>query len=107
MDNTIIRKKRGFRFYISIYRKILVQDLKSKMAFRADFIISTFGMILTNVAGFITFMILFHNFPSINGWDYYQMMFLYGFTLIALTPVQCFFDNNWQLRIQVYSGGLW
>ncbi len=104
MDKTMIKKKRGFRFYISIYRKILVQDLKSKMAFRADFILSTFGMILTNIAGFITFMILFHNFPSINGWNYNQMLFLYGFTLIALTPVQCFFDNNWNLRFMVRTG---
>ena len=97
-------KKRGLKFYLSIYRKILVQDLKSKMSYRADFIISTFGMIMTNLAGFLTFMILFHNFPSINGWDRYHMLFLYGFSLLALTPVQCFFDNNWNLRYSVQSG---
>ena len=97
-------KKRGLLFYLSIYRKILVQDLKSKMSYRADFIISTFGMIMTNLSGFVTFMILFHNFPSINGWDYHHMLFLYGFSLIALTPVQCFFDNNWNLRFMVRSG---
>ena len=60
-------RKRGFRFYASIYRKILIQDLKSKMSYRADFIISTIGMIMTNISGFVTFMILFHNFPTING----------------------------------------
>lgn len=97
-------KHRGLHFYISIYKKILVQDLKSKMSYRADFIISTIGMVMTNVAGFISFMILFHNFPTINGWDYYHMLFLYGFSLLALTPVQCFFDNNWSLRMAVQSG---
>ena len=51
-------------FYISIYRKIIVQDIKSKMSYRADFIISTVGMICTNIAGFISFWILFRNFPS-------------------------------------------
>ena len=74
------------------------------MSYRADFIISTIGMICTNVAGFISFWILFRNFPSVNGWNYYEMLFLYGFSLIALTPVQCLFDNNWSLRIYVYSG---
>ena len=97
-------KKRGFGFYVRIYRKILVQDLKSKMSYRADFVISTIGMIMTNLSGFVTFLILFRNFPTINGWDYYHMLFLYGFSLIALTPVQCFFDNNWNLRFQVQSG---
>ncbi len=95
-------KKIGF--YLRIYRKILAQDLKSKMSYRADFIISTIGMIFTNIAGFVSFWILFKNFPSIDGWGYYEILFLYGFSLISLTPVQCLFDNNWSLRNYVYSG---
>ncbi len=97
-------KKKGLRFYCSIYRKIVAQDFKSKMSYRADFIISTVGMILTNIAGFITFYIMFKNFPSINGWNYHEMLFLYGFSMIALTPMQCLFDNNWNLRFKVYDG---
>ena len=97
-------KRKGLGFYARIYCKILAQDLKSKMSYRADFIISTIGMICTNIAGFISFWILFRNFPSIKGWGYYEMLFLYGFSLVSLTPVQCFFDNNWSLRINVYTG---
>lgn len=97
-------KRRGFRFYFQIYIKILSQDLKSKMSYRADFFVSTIGMILTNVAGFVSFWIMFQNFPSIMGWTYNEMLFMYGFSLIALTPVQCLFDNNWSLRYYVYSG---
>lgn len=97
-------RKRGFRFYARIYGKVIAQDLKSRMSYRADFIISTFGMILTNVVGFMSFYILFQNFPSINGWSYHEMLFLYGFSLIALTPLQCLFDNNWNLRFAVESG---
>ena len=97
-------KGKGFRFYFRIYRKILAQDLKSKMSYRADFIISTIGMIFTNISGFVSFWILFRNFPSVKGWSYYEMLFLYGFSLVSLTPVQCLFDNNWSLRIYVYSG---
>lgn len=97
-------KRRGLGFYLDIYRKILVQDLKSKMSYRADFVISNVGMIVSNLVGFVTFYILFRNFPSINGWTMYEMLFLYGFSLVALTPVQCFFDNNWNLRYLVKSG---
>lgn len=97
-------KKRGIQFYAAIYFKIISQDFKGKMSYRADFIISTLGMILTNISGFISFFILFQNFETINGWNYYEMLFLYGFSLIALTPNQCLFDNNWNLRRAVYSG---
>lgn len=74
------------------------------MSYRADFIISTAGMIFTNIAGFVSFWILFRNFPSINGFGYYEMLFLYGFSLLSITPTQCMLDNNWNLRQQVYSG---
>lgn len=96
--------KRGFLFYCKIYFKIVSQDIKSKMSYRADFFISTIGMIFTNISGFLTFWIMFQNFPSVMGWTYYEMLFLYGFSLISLTPVQCLFDNNWNLRQYVYSG---
>lgn len=97
-------KKRGLRFYADIYFKIIAQDFKSKMSYRADFIISTLGMIMTNISGFVAFYIMFQNFETINGWNYYEMLFLYGFSLIALTPMQCLFDNNWNLRYKVYEG---
>lgn len=97
-------KKRGIGFYASIYFKIIAQDFKSKMSYRADFIISTLGMIMTNISGFIGFYIMFQKFETINGWNYYEMLFLYGFSLIALTPMQCLFDNNWNLRFVVEDG---
>lgn len=94
----------GFRFYLHIYKMILVQDLKSKMSYRSDFVISTLGMIFTNIAGFVAFWILFQNFNMIKGWNYHEMLFLYGFSLLALTPTQCFFDNNWNLSRNLYRG---
>ncbi len=97
-------KQSKLAFYLRIYRKVLVQDIKSKMSYRADFIISTVGMICTNIAGFMSFWIIFKNFSSINGWGYNEILFLYAFSLISLTPVQCLFDNNWNLRTYVYRG---
>lgn len=97
-------KKRGLSFYIKIYFKIIAQDIKSRMSYRADFIISTLGMIATNIVGFVAFGLMFGKFPSINGWGYYEMLFLYGFSLVAITPTQCLLDNNWNLRRYVYDG---
>ncbi len=97
-------KRRGLAFYTKIYFRIIAQDIKSKMSYRADFIISTIGIIATNIAGFIAFIIMFGKFPSINGWSYYEILFLYGFSLISITPTQCLLDNNWSLRRYVYDG---
>lgn len=102
MGDKDLRKK--VQFYVYIYIKILVQDIKSKLSYRADFVISTLGMILTNVTGYISFWILFNTFSEINGWNYYEMLFFYGFSLMAITPSQCFFDNNWNLQNSLVSG---
>jgi len=91
-------------YYAHIYKMILIQDIKSKMSYRADFFISTIGMIFTNLSSLAAFYITFLNFPSVMGWSYHEMLFLYGFSLLALTPLQCLFDNNWSLRNFVYRG---
>ena len=80
--------KRGILYYTRIYFKIIAQDIKSKMSYRADFIISMIGMIATNLAGAISFWIIFQNFPTVQGWNFYEMIFLYGFSLISATPAQ-------------------
>lgn len=92
------------KYYIHIYRMILIQDLKTKMSFRADFLISSFSGIMLNVASFISIWIMFQNFSSIMNWNYYEMLFLYGFSLLALTPQLVFFDNSWVLCDKVFKG---
>lgn len=96
--------KQGLMYYLKIYLKIIGQDIKSKMSYRADFFISIIGILFVNASGFISFWIIFKNFPTIMGWTYEEMLFLYGFSLIALTPMQCFFDNLWSLWGKVLSG---
>lgn len=103
-DDAMDQEKKTLGFYAHIYKMILLQDLKSKMSYRADFIISTIGMLFTNISGFVAFWILFQSFPDIKGWNYYEMLFLYGFSMLAMTPVQCFFDNNWNLSRALRTG---
>lgn len=103
-SNIQIKNGHGIGYYARIYQKLLIQNIKSKMSYRFDFIISLLGIIFVNLSGFVSFWIIFKNFPSLLGWSYYEMLFLYGFSLIALTPVQCFFDNNWNLMTYVLSG---
>ena len=92
------------KFYIKIYFKILGQDIKSRMSYRSDFIISMIGMVFTNAAELAAFYVMFLNFPSVCGWSYFEMLFLYGFSLVALTPMQCLFENNWNLSRNVHRG---
>jgi len=79
------------KYYIKIYFMIASQDIKSKMQYRTDFFISIFGMLAINVAGVASFWILFNSIPTLNGWSYYELIFMYSFSLLAFTPLQLFF----------------
>jgi ABC-2 type transport system permease protein len=83
---------------------IAAQDIKGRMQYRVDFYVSTIGMLATNAAGLASFWILFNSIPSLNGWNYYELVFMYSFALLAFTPLQLFFDNIWNLSRYVSSG---
>ena len=77
-------KKKNLSYYLRIYRKILAQDIKSKMSYRADFFISTIGMLATNIAGAFSFCLVFEMFSSIAGLMIVELLFLSGFCVVFL-----------------------
>jgi ABC-2 type transport system permease protein len=74
------------------------------MQYRADFIISSVGMALTNFMGIFVFWVIFASIPTLAGWTFYELLFIYAFYLVALSPSQIIFDNFWGLRIVVQDG---
>ena len=96
--------KRSLLSYIKLYFMMISQDFKSKMQYRADFWISTLAMLLTNATGIVSFLLIFNSIPMIKGFSLLELMFMYGFSLIAFTPMQLFFDNLWQLWIYTQNG---
>ncbi|MDR2025890.1 MAG: ABC-2 family transporter protein [Hungatella sp.] len=93
-----------WKYYLHLYKVMFFLDLKSKMTYPLDFIISVAGVVLTNMAGFAVLKILFFNFTEIDGWGYYKILFLYSFSMLSAIPAQCFLENNWNLGDQVLTG---
>jgi ABC-2 type transport system permease protein len=92
------------KHYARLYFLIEAQYIKARMGYRADFIISSVGMVFTNAASLIVFWTLFQTIPSLAGWDFHEIIFIYGFYLLAVSPAQIFFDHIWQLRDHVDEG---
>jgi ABC-2 type transport system permease protein len=90
--------------YLRLYFLIVSQYVKARMSYRADFVISVIGMAFANVPSFLGMVVVFNNVPSLAGWSFEELMFIYGFMLLATTVVQVIFDNVWQLRWKVQDG---
>lgn len=92
------------RHYARIYRRLQGQYVKSRLQYRADFIVGSFGMIVTTVVTVVMFWVLFQSVPDIAGWTFDELLFIYGFYLLAISPMQVLFDAMWSLRMDVEEG---
>lgn len=90
--------------YARLYVRMISQYMKARMSYRADFFISIIGMLAINASGIVGIWVIFNNIPALKGWDLHELIFLYGFSLLSLTPLQLFFDNIWSLRHKVTDG---
>lgn len=60
------------------------QYAKVRLAYKADFLIAFFSSMTATVLGFGFVLVLFTKIPRLQDWSFYEILFLYGFSLIPL-----------------------
>ncbi len=74
------------------------------MQYRADFIISSIGMTFASLANIFVFRILLNTIPTLAGWNFNEIAFIYAIYLLSIAPLQLAFDNIWFLRYSIADG---
>lgn len=95
---------RSLSEYMHLYVLIETQYIKSRMQYRADFIISSIGMFFSSLATLGVFWVILNTVPSLAGWSMMEMVFIYAFYMIAISPMQILFDHAWQIRFHIQQG---
>ncbi|MBN2387746.1 MAG: ABC-2 family transporter protein [Anaerolineales bacterium] len=90
--------------YLRLYFIIEAQYIKARMQYRADFLVSSIGMFFSSLATLAVFWILFNSINDLAGWTFMEMVFIYAFYMIAISPMQILFDHFWQLRFHIRQG---
>jgi ABC-2 type transport system permease protein len=90
--------------YIRLYFIIETQYIKARMQYRADFIISSVGMFFSSLVTLGIFWVLFNSITNLAGWNFMEMIFIYAFYMIAISPMQILFDHIWQIRFHIQQG---
>ncbi len=94
----------SLREYLRLYFIIESQYIKARMQYRADFMISSIGMFFSSLATLGVFAILFTSIPTLAGWAFMEIVFMYAFYMIAISPMQILFDQIWEIRYAVQQG---
>lgn len=72
------------RKLLIIFWQYLGQYAKTRMAYKADFFIALLTSIIATVAGYGFVLVLFTRIPSLKGWSFMEILFIYGFSLIPM-----------------------
>jgi ABC-2 type transport system permease protein len=60
------------------------QYAKARMSYKADFIVSLVTSLVATVAGYGFVLVLFARIPRLQGWQFEEVLFIYGFSLIPM-----------------------
>lgn len=82
------------RRHFKLFLLYFAQYAKVRLAYKADFFIAFFSSMAATVLGFGFILVLFSKIPKLQGWSFYEIFFLYGFSLI---PLGLFNVISWNL----------
>jgi viologen exporter family transport system permease protein len=69
---------------ISIFGQYFRQFVKTRLAYRVDFLVDTMAVSFSLVVQLAVLGALFSKVESLQGWSYHQVLFIYGFSLVPL-----------------------
>lgn len=83
------------RRYLYLYKIFMLQYFKKLMQSKLDFFMGFFSFFLNQIIGIVFLQLVFQQIPSLNGWSFYQLVFIYGFAQIPRGIDHFFTDYLW------------
>lgn len=93
------------RRYFRLHRIFIVQHLKRMMEYKADFLLGAVGLLISQGIQILFIGIIFSGIPNLKGWSFSEILFIYGFSLIAKSVDHLFFDNLWMVGYRIVRKG--
>lgn len=97
---------RAVRRAAFLYRRNLGAVIRSVLEYAADFWILVVAGVVTQSLGLVFITVVMGRVPSINGWSFSEMVFIYGLAGVSSAIVPVVADGIWQLAGQIHNGQL-
>lgn len=93
------------RRYLDIYKDFIVQYIKILMQSKANFFIGFIGFVFSQASGILFLTIIFSQIPNLNGWSFYEILFIYGFAQLPRGLDHLYSDYIWMFSMEVIIKG--
>lgn len=90
---------------ISLYLSFLKASLKEMLIYRLDCIVGIISQIVTQLVEIIFIWIVFQNTDNLAGWNFMQILLLYGVTLISIGISDFCFDSLYDIGPKYIRNG--
>lgn len=81
--------------YLKLYGWLLLQQIKIKLEYPLDFILSVVSQIFIQGTGFLTIWVVMAQVPKLNGWNFYEVALIYGLLTLSFAVSVTFTSNLW------------
>lgn len=99
------QKNTTFKRYFKLYRLLIGQFLKAIMQSKIDFFMGLFGFFFSQVMGIAFLYLVFQQIPTLDGWTFDQLIFIYGFAQIPRGIDHLLTDNIWMIAWRIVIKG--
>lgn len=91
--------------YMRLYWHFLLSQLKVMVEYRTDFLIGVASVFFIQFTSVFFIKVVFDHIQSLNGWGYYEVLFVFGVASTGRSIHHIFFDNLWVLGSQYIRSG--
>lgn len=89
----------------SIYFSFSISSLKEMLIYRLDCIVGVFSQLLTQSVELIFLYITFQNTELLAGWNFDQVLLLYGITMLSIGIADMAFDSLYDIGPKYIKNG--
>lgn len=91
--------------YLLLYKSFLRQYLKKLVQSRIDFALGILAFLVVQASGIIFLYLIFNQIPTLAGWRFEEIIFIYGFSQIPKGLDHLVADNLWLLSSSMIIKG--
>jgi ABC-2 type transport system permease protein len=89
-----------------IYIRLISQHFKAVVEYQLNFVIMLLAGVFTHVPGLIFLWLIYARIPTIQGWSFSEVLFIYGMTFFTEGITSLLIEGFWMLGRMVHRGEL-
>lgn len=90
--------------YLSLYGWFVIQNFKARLEYPASFLIGVISQVFMQAVGILTIWVVMQQVPILKGWNFDEVMLIYGLLTLSAALAIAFAPNLWIIGRYIHSG---